>query len=114
MRMPAFYLALLLVLVSSGCSEELRKPLAVGNGRVTVMNMTDERWSEVSIWLNSYYRAQFPGLDVNGRLDAPLERFEGAFGRRYDPAREQPHGVEVTATTASGKPVKLVWGTGKQ
>jgi hypothetical protein len=108
-------LAALVVLAgASGCSEELRKPLSVGNGRLTVMNMTDERWSDVSIWLNSYYRAQFSALDVNGRIDAPLDRFEGAFGRRYDAAREKPHGIEVTATTASGKPVKLVWGTGKQ
>ena len=44
---------------------------------------------------------------------APLDRFAGPYGRFFDPGREPVKGVEITATSASGTPVKITWGEGR-
>jgi hypothetical protein len=36
------------------------------------------------------------------------------FGQRFDPVRQAVQGVEVTASTTDGAPVKLVLGKGRR
>jgi hypothetical protein len=96
----------------AGCGHRI-EPLIVEGSRIVVTNTTNEPWRNVQVWANNFYRAQTDVLLPGGRLDAPLRRFAGPYGRNFDPMREPLKGIEVTATTESGKPVTLVWGEGR-
>jgi hypothetical protein len=114
---PASAVSAALVLVTAacatgGCSRPI-DPLRVDGIRLTVTNTSPERWRDLSIWVNTHYRATVPGLEAGARLDAPLDRFVGPYGRVFDPRREAVRGVELTATTASGQAVTLTWGEGR-
>jgi hypothetical protein len=113
--LPSLILLLLLGLLVARqhWRADTRTPLVVDPNRVTVNNTTDEGWRNVEIWVNSYYRATSASLDAHARLDAPLNRFISGHSRPFDASREAVRGVEVTATSASGAPVKLVWGEGR-
>ena len=77
---------------------------------VTVENQSSTRWSDVEVWLNDHYRVTTPVLEAGGRFVAPQGSFVAGFGQRFDPARQSPYGVLVTAHGADGTTVKLVWG----
>ena len=96
----------------SGCGRDI-EPLVVEGSRVIVTNTSDEAWRDVEVWANTIYRAQTNSLEPGGRLDAPLRRFAGPYGRYFDPVREAIRGIEVVATTPSGRKVTLVWGEGR-
>ena len=53
-------------------------------------------------------------LAPGGRLEIPLGVFVAAFGQNFDPKKQVPFGIEVTAVAADGKPVKIVWGKGRR
>jgi hypothetical protein len=53
--------------------------------------------------------AKIPRLEAGGRLDAPLNRFQGGFGRYFDIRREQVRRGDVAARTAAGRPVSITW-----
>jgi hypothetical protein len=109
----ALLLAGLLLLVAA-CKAELRREITVASGRITVVNMTDTAWTGVEVWLNDHYRAQAPELAAGGRLDVPIGVFIAGFGQRFDAKKQIPFGVEVDATGADGKPVRLIWGKGRR
>lgn len=77
-------------------------------------NFSDDAWTGVEVWVNDHYRVTSPALARRGRLVAPLDTFVAGFGQRFDPRRQRVRGIEVTARTASGAPVRLVWGTGRR
>ena len=68
---------------SAGCAETA-VPIAVHGDRVVVANLTKEAWRDVELTVNRYYRAKFDRLAPGGRIDAPLRRFQGGFGRYFD------------------------------
>jgi hypothetical protein len=96
------------LLLAPGCSET-REAIVVHPDRIVVSNLTGETWREVELSVNRYYRARFDALPPGGRIDAPLRRFQGGFGRYFDVRREQVKAVRVTATGASGAAVTLDW-----
>jgi hypothetical protein len=101
-------------LVARYCRVDERQPILVSEGRVVVTNLTGTAWSNVDIWLNDYYRAQARSLAPEQRLEVPLNVFVAGFGQRFDPARQQPEGLELTARGARGEPITLRWGRGRR
>ncbi len=79
-----------------------------------VENASDEAWHDVEVWLNDHYRVTSARLEARGRLVAPLDTFVAGFGQRFDVRRQPLRGIEVTARTADGRPVRLVWGAGRR
>jgi hypothetical protein len=100
--------AFVVFLLASGC-EEAREAIVVHPDRIVVSNLTAETWRDLELSVNRYYRARFDALAPGGRIDAPLRRFQGGFGRYFDVRREQVTAVRVTATSASGAAVTLDW-----
>ncbi len=114
-RTAAAWLVIALVAVAlAGCAEDEKRPIAVASGRITVINMTGVTWAGVDVWLNDYYRAQAPQLLPGQRLDVPIGVFVAGLGQRFDPKKQAPVGIEVTATGSDGKPVRLTWGRGRR
>jgi hypothetical protein len=81
---------------------------------IVIENQTRDDWVDVEVWVNDHFRGTLSRLPAGGRTSAPLNNFVAAFGQKFDRARQSVFGVEVTARTASGKPVRLVWGSGRR
>lgn len=90
------------------------EPIRVGEGRVVVTNLTQAAWSDVEVWLNDSYRAQAKSLAPGQRLEIPLGVFVAGFGQTFDPSRQSPRGVRVSAGTADGARVSVTWGQGRR
>ncbi len=101
-------------LLSRYCRRDQRQAILVEEGRVVVTNLTGTRWSKVEIWLNDYYRAQAEALAPDQRLEVPLNVFIAGYGQRFEPQRQQPAGLEVTARGEKGEPIILTWGSGRR
>jgi hypothetical protein len=99
------------LMISAGCRPK-PPPLTVERDRISVVNDTRDSWQKIEVRLNGYYVAQLDALAAGGRLDAPLDRFQGGFGRFFNPSKDRVRDVVVTATTRDGKPVKLTWPPG--
>ena len=98
----------------SACSGTEPEPIVVEGRVLTVQNLTSEDWLAVEIWLNNHYRVTRAAMPAGERFGVPLDTFVAGFGQRFNPARQTVQGIEVTATTAGGKPVRLVWGEGRK
>lgn len=96
------------------CASDQRQAIKVEEGRVVVTNLTGSPWSDVTLWLNDYYRAQAPALAPNQRLDVPLDVFVAGWGQRFDRSRQSPAGIELTARGPDGRTMTLTWGTGRR
>ncbi len=94
--------------------EEEPRPIVVRQDRVSVTNMTNTTWTNVDLWLNDFYRAQVPSLAAGQRVDVPLDVFTQGWGQRFNPKKQAPVGIEVTAAGLDGKPVRLTWGKGRR
>jgi hypothetical protein len=103
-----------ILLYPRASSDVEQHSIVVQADRVSVINLTDTEWSDVEVWLNDRYRVQAPGLAAGQRLDIPIGVFVGGWDRRFDPKRQSPYGLEVTAKGADGKPVRVTWGTGRR
>ena len=101
-------------LFSRRCGDDTRRAITVEEARVVVTNLTDQAWSDVDVWLNTWYRAQAPALAPGQRLEIPLRVFVAGYGQHFDSSVRAPVGIEVTAKAADGSPVKLTWGEGKR
>jgi hypothetical protein len=113
-RLLSVALVVGLLIGAMACKGEEPTPIRVATDRITVINLTATPWRDVDVWLNDHYRAQARELAPGGRLEVPLGVFVAAFGQRFNPKKQIPAGVEVDATGADGKPVKLVWGKGRR
>jgi len=101
-------------LALAGCGQETPEPITIANRAVTVENRTPDEWRNVEIWLDDHYRVTKWRMPPGERFAVPLTSFVAGFGQRYDPARQSPQGIEVTATTTGGRAVRLVWGRGRR
>jgi hypothetical protein len=99
---------------SVACRDEARAPIRIEGRQLTVENLTIDEWLNVEIWLNDHYRVTKARMPAGERLGVPLDVFVAGFGQRFSPARQVVQGIEVTATTARGTPVQLVWGRGRR
>jgi len=112
-RRLALVLVALACAFAPGCDEE-RPAILVQDTTISVENQSGEAWSAVEVWLNDHYRVTARALEAEGRLVVPLDAFVAGFGQRFDRRRQTPFGIEVTARTASGQEVRLVWGKGRR
>lgn len=68
-----------------GCSKPPPSdPLQLDANWLTVENQTPDRWSDVEIWINSYYRFTVSSVEPGGRFKVPLGSFVAAYGQRFD------------------------------
>jgi hypothetical protein len=98
---------------AAACSTP-RDPILVDEGTITVENLTDVEWRNIKIVVNYHFAGGVPRLEAGGRVNAPLSRFQTAFGQQFDRGRQSVFRVDVTATDVHGKPVTLRWGTDQQ
>ena len=108
MRKALTVVAALLVLAWSASCSKPEDPIQVDTNAIAVLNQTSEDWKNVLIVVNDHYRGGAPVLKAEGRLNAPISQFDTGFGQRWPPGTRITK-VVVTATNASGEPVKLEW-----
>jgi hypothetical protein len=106
----AAHIAAVLMLAAAVACSEPQEPIVVEEGSVVVQNLTSDDWKKVVVVVNDHYTGGTPFLAAGGRLNAPLSQFQTGLGYKYDRGRMSVFKVEVTATDADGKPVKLLWG----
>lgn len=104
---------LVLVLVGLSACRTPIDPIVVRPDRVVVTNTATDSWRGVEVWVNDHYRVTVATLAPGGVFEAPLSSFVAGFGQRFDVSRQPVRGVEVTARTADGAAVTLVWGQGR-
>jgi hypothetical protein len=93
----------------SACRGNKPEPIVVEDRVVKVHNQSSDRWTDVRIWLNDHYVAGTAVLEPNGRITVQQRDFVAGLGQKFDPSRQSPYGVLVTARGPSGD-VRLVWG----
>jgi hypothetical protein len=98
------------VFAAAAACSEAQEPIVVEEGSIVVQNLTGSDWKQVIVVVNDHYTGGTPFLAAGGRLNAPLSQFQTGLGYKYDRGRMSVYKVEVTATDAAGKPVKLLWG----
>jgi hypothetical protein len=91
-----------------------RQAIRVEENRVVITNLTGQAWSDVEVWLNTWYRAQAPALEPGQRLEIPLRVFASGPGTQFDPRARGPVGILVSARAADGSDVELTWGDGRR
>lgn len=110
----AVVLAAAAVFLAGACQDEPTPPIQIEGRTLTVENLTGEAWRDMEIWLNDHYRVTKSRVPPGERFSVPLDAFVAGFGQRFNPAKQVVQGIEVTATTTSGAPVRLTWGTGRR
>ncbi len=114
----AVWLALVMAAISAGlfaCGDRREpNPIRLAANQMTVENRTPQEWLSVEVWVNDHYRVTKSSMGPGEQFTIPLGAFVAGFGQRFDPKRQVVQGVEVTATTRSGPPVKLVYGRGRR
>ena len=98
----------------SSCRKPPPEPIAFEGRAIVVENLEADEWQNVEVWLNDHYRVTKSRMPPGERFSIPLSAFVAGFGQRFDAARQPIRGVEVTATAPGGRPVKIVWGTGRR
>jgi hypothetical protein len=114
-RRTVLFLLIVSIVVAGvwACSKEPPKPIVIAPRTVTISNLTDKEWRQVEIWMNNHYRVTKPSMAAGERFSVPLDAFVAGFGQRFDPVRQVVQGIEVTATTTTGTPVRMIWGKGR-
>jgi hypothetical protein len=96
-----------LLATAVACSSPPREPLQLERNLLTVENQSENDWSDVEIWLNTYYRVRTASIPAGGRFQAPLDVFVAGFGQRFDFKRMQIKDLRLTAKLPDGKPLEL-------
>ena len=97
-------------LTLAAACEARRDPITLEEGIITVENQTGSDWRDVRLVVNDYFGNQVPSLAAGARMNAVLNNMQTAFGQPFDRSRMSVYKIEVTATDAEGRPVKLTWG----
>jgi hypothetical protein len=94
-------------LAAAACHDRAAEPMTLEGNRLTVDNRTSQAWTNVEIWLNTYYRVTTPSIPPSGRFQAPLDVFVAGFGQRFDFKRMQVKDLRLTAKLPDGTPLEL-------
>jgi hypothetical protein len=92
---------------AAGCRSVPEEPLQLERNLLTIRNPSPSDWSNVEVWLNTYYRVTTASVPAGGRFQAPLDTFVAGFGQRFDFHRMQVKDLRLTATGADGKPFEI-------
>ena len=95
------------VVVAGGCAERPTDPLQLDRNILTVDNRTSENWTNVEIWLNSYFRITVASIPAKSRFQAPLDTFVAGFGQRFNFHRMQVKDLRLIAKLPDGRPLEL-------
>ena len=106
--------ALAAAVASLACRTPPPEPITFQDRAIVVENQTADEWQNVEVWLNDHYRVTKSRMPPGERFSIPLSAFVAGFGQRFDAARQPIRGVEVSASAPGGRPVRLVWGTGRR
>jgi hypothetical protein len=104
---PLIGVAAVAALAAGGCTKVPDDPLKLERNMLTVTNQTKTDWSNVEIWLNTYYRVTTSSVPAGGRFQAPLDTFVAGFGQRFDFHRAQIKDLRLTAKLPDGSPFEL-------
>lgn len=99
--------AFVLAAAAAACGGVPEEPLKLDGNRLTVDNRSGKEWSNVEIWLNTYYRVTVPSIPPNGRFQTPLDNFVAGYGQRFDFRRMQIHDLRLTAKLPDGSPLEI-------
>jgi hypothetical protein len=91
----------------SGCSHPAPEPLKLEGNLLTVDNRSSSDWTNVEVWLNTYYRVTAAAIPAGGRFQAPLDVFVAGFGQRFNFHRMQVKDLRLTAKLPDGTPLEL-------
>lgn len=94
----AFVLAL-----AAACSGPQPEPMLLEGNLLTVDNRTSHDWTDVEIWLNTYYRITTAAIPAGGRFQAPLDVFVAGFGQRFNFHSTQVNDLRLTAHVRGGE-----------
>ncbi len=94
-------------LAAGGCAKPPEDPLKLERNLLTVSNQSSKDWSNVEIWLNTYYRVTAASVPAGGRFQVPLDTFVAGFGQRFDFRRAQIKDLRLTAKLPDGSPFEL-------
>ena len=106
--------AALALAMLAGCGTETPHPIQISGNRLSVVNQTPHRWSNIEVWMNNHYRVTLPRLEAGQRFDVPLDAFVAGNGHRFQPKNQKPAGIQVLAKSADGTAIKINWGKGRQ
>jgi hypothetical protein len=98
---------LVAILAAAGCRSIPEEPMKLERNMLTVSNTSSSEWSNVEIWLNTYYRVTTASVPAGSRFQAPLDTFVAGFGQRFDFHRTQVKDLRLTAKEADGNPVEI-------
>ena len=93
--------------LAAGCVQLPPDALTIEGNRLTVDNRTSREWSNVEVWLNTYYRITAKSIPPGGRLQAPLDMFVAGLGQRFDFRHAQIHTLRLTARLPDGQPLEV-------
>ena len=93
--------------LAGGCSKPPADPLQLDRNMLTVDNRTANDWTNVEVWLNTYYRVKVASIPARSRFQAPLDTFVAGFGQRFNYRSTQIHDLRLTATLPDGQPLEL-------
>jgi hypothetical protein len=100
-----------LVLVCAAGAAACYKPppeaMTLKGGTLTVDNYSKQNWSNVEIWLNTYYRMQVKEIPAGGRVLTPLDFFVAGLGQRFSYAKMQIRDLRLTAKLPDGKTIEI-------
>ncbi len=108
-RWPVVALRALVVAAAyaAACSKVPPEPLKLEGNLLTVDNRTARDWSNVEIWLNTYYRVTARSIPAGSRFQVPLDMFVAGFGQRFDFRRAQVRDLRLNARLPDGQPLEL-------
>ena len=89
------------------CYKPPPEVLTLEGNLLTVDNRTSREWSNVEIWLNTYYRITTKSIPPGGRMQAPLDMFVAGLGQRFDFRRTQIRDLRLVAKLPDGSPLEV-------
>jgi len=99
--------AAIVAILAAGCSGRPPDPIQLQRSLLTVTNQSRQDWSNVEIWLNTYFRVTVPSIPAGSRFQTTLDAFVTGFGQRFNFARMQVKDLRLTAKLPDGTPVEI-------
>jgi len=110
-RGPALAPVVLLVACAAAaicaCGKPPQEPLQLDGNILTVANPSSEPWTNVEIWLNTYYRLTTASIEPHQRFQTSLDNFVAGFGQRFEFRRMQVKDLRLVAKRPDGTPITI-------
>jgi hypothetical protein len=101
------WLAAVVVVLGAACSGRPPDPIQLQQNLLTVSNQSRQDWSDVEIWLNTYFRVAVPSIPAGSRFQTTLDTFVTGFGQRFNFKRMQVKDLRLTAKLPDGRPIEI-------